>query len=269
MRERGRLAALAVLAIASAAHAAEPPKPIYGLGWRTEVPILATAAGGLLVSKVAVDGIGRDPCPCDASGINSLDRDTAGRRDDGAHRASNVANAVTLGVPLGLVLLEARSRERRPAYVGDAVVLFESLALVEGIDAAVKVAARRPRPLLYGLTPGDPELARADNYRSFFSAHTASAFAVGMAYARTYSLRHPESRSRWMVYAAAAVGGAAVGTLRVAAGDHFPTDVLAGAVAGTTVGLAVPAFHRTRGSARVSVVPTRAGATACVALALP
>ena len=39
-------------------------------------------------------------------------------------------------------------------------------------------------------------------------------------------------------------GAAAVGTLRVAAGRHFPTDVLAGAALGSLIGWLIPTVHR-------------------------
>lgn len=124
--------------------------------------------------------------------------------------------------------------------------MLEALALNSGINQLVKAATRRPRPLLYGLAPGDPELAKKDNYRSFYSGHTSSVFAVGMAYARTYALRHPGSDARWAVYGGVVAVGTTVGVLRVVSGRHFPTDVLVGAAAGTAIGLLVPALHRPR-----------------------
>jgi membrane-associated phospholipid phosphatase len=40
---------------------------------------------------------------------------------------------------------------------------------------------------------------------------------------------------------------AAVGGLRIAAGKHFPTDILAGAAVGSLVGYLVPRLHLRRG----------------------
>src|SRR2546423_585667 len=48
-----------------------------------------------------------------------------------------------------------------------------------------------------------------------------------------------------------------VGLLRVLAGRHFPTDVLAGAAAGAAIGLTVPRLHR---RAAAFVAPVRGGA---------
>jgi len=149
---------------------------------------------------------------------------------------------------------------------------MEAAAVNEGLNEVVKVAAGRPRPYLYGRTPGDPALTDPDSYTSFYSAHTSAAFAVGIAYARTYALRHSDSPARKYVYAAAVVAGGAVGALRVAAGKHFPTDVLAGAAAGTAVGLAIPALHardgaESRGGVEASARPVPGSALVAVRFA--
>ena len=85
-------------------------------------------------------------------------------------------------------------------------------------------------------------------------------FATGLSYARTFALRHPESPSRRVVYGAAILGGTTVAALRAAAGRHFPTDVLTGAVVGSAVGLAVPALHHPRALTTFSVLPYDDGA---------
>ena len=128
------------------------------------------------------------------------------------------------------------------------------------LNQAVKVAADRPRPLVYGLAADDPLLDKNDNYLSFYSAHTSVVFAAGISYAKTFALRHPQSRYRWLVFAAAVGGGATVGSLRVLSGRHFPTDVIAGAAAGTSMGLLIPQLHRRGTTTGVSIVPTRSGA---------
>jgi len=245
---RTRLAALALAASlaalpCAAAADAPPAGDVYELSWSREVPILAVSAAGGAAARLFWDGIGGEPCPCDASGLNGLDRGTAGRRDDGAATASDILAGLALAAPFAIDYLDVRSGGSADGFDRDAVVMLEALALSGGIDQVVKAATHRPRPLVYGLPPGDPDLAKTDNYRSFYSSHTATTFAVGVAYARTHALRHPGSDANWAVYGGAVLVGAAVGALRVAAGRHFPTDVLVGAVAGTAIGLLVPALH--------------------------
>ena len=51
------------------------------------------------------------------------------------------------------------------------------------------------------------------------------------------------------------------GIARVKAGVHYPTDVIAGAIAGSAIGYLVPRLHRKGGEGRLGVVvsPTRMG----------
>jgi membrane-associated phospholipid phosphatase len=54
-----------------------------------------------------------------------------------------------------------------------------------------------------------------------------------------------------------ALAGLGVGALRIAGGNHFPTDVATGVVAGLAVGTAIPLLHRRR--RRVTLVPEPGG----------
>src|SRR5207249_5722685 len=76
------------------------------------------------------------------------------------------------------------------------------------------------------------------------SGHASVAFAAATTYwvlARRERLPH-RTRNTIFLYA----GAAGVAALRVAAGKHFPTDVLAGAALGSAVGWLVPTIHPTQ-----------------------
>jgi membrane-associated phospholipid phosphatase len=51
-----------------------------------------------------------------------------------------------------------------------------------------------------------------------------------------------------------------VGSLRVAAGRHFPTDVLVGALAGSAIGMVIPWAHARRTPVTVALAPHADGA---------
>jgi len=84
---------------------------------------------------------------------------------------------------------------------------------------------RRPRPVLEGLPP----LGGAPSSLSFPSAHATSSFAVATAMARV----EPLGGLAFLLAVALALG-------RPYLGMHYPSDVVAGAVLGTTLGLIVP-----------------------------
>jgi undecaprenyl-diphosphatase len=57
-------------------------------------------------------------------------------------------------------------------------------------------------------------------------------------------VRSPESPRPWLTLAGGTMLTAFVGYERIRAGAHFPTDVIAGTMAGAAVGVLVPHLHR-------------------------
>jgi membrane-associated phospholipid phosphatase len=97
--------------------------------------------------------------------------------------------------------------------------------LAIGLNYAIKLAVRRPRPVLDGLPP----LGGAPSSLSFPSAHATSSFAVATAMVRV----DPAMAGALVIAAALALG-------RPYLGMHYPSDVLAGALLGVVLGLIVP-----------------------------
>ncbi|MGZ5308842.1 MAG: phosphatase PAP2 family protein [Solirubrobacterales bacterium] len=97
--------------------------------------------------------------------------------------------------------------------------------LAIGVNFAVKLLVRRPRPVLEGLPP----LGGAPSSLSFPSAHATSSFACATAMTRIA----PEAAVLYVLAALIAAG-------RPYLGMHYPSDVLAGALLGTALGLVVP-----------------------------
>jgi undecaprenyl-diphosphatase len=97
--------------------------------------------------------------------------------------------------------------------------------LAIGLNYAIKLVVKRPRPVLEGLPP----LGGAPSSLSFPSAHATSSFAVATAMTRVDELG-----------ALAFVLAAAISLGRPYLGMHYPSDVLAGAALGIGLGLVVP-----------------------------
>jgi membrane-associated phospholipid phosphatase len=94
-----------------------------------------------------------------------------------------------------------------------------------GLNFAVKLVARRARPVLEDLPP----LGGAPSSLSFPSAHATSSFACATAMTRIA----PEAAALFAL-------AIAIAACRPYLGMHYPSDVLAGALLGTAVGLAFP-----------------------------
>ena len=94
-----------------------------------------------------------------------------------------------------------------------------------GLNYAVKVIVRRPRPVLEGLPP----LGGAPSALSFPSAHATSSFACATAMTRIA----PEAAILYVL-------AAAIAASRPYLGMHYPSDAIAGALLGTGLGLIAP-----------------------------
>lgn len=121
---------------------------------------------------------------------------------------------------LGVVLAIADPSQRESWLI---VAALGPLAI--GINFAVKLIVRRPRPVLEGLPP----LGGAPSSLSFPSAHATSSFAVATAMTRI----DPLGAVAFLLALALALG-------RPYLGMHYPSDVLGGALIGVALGLLVP-----------------------------
>ena len=246
----------ATAAIGSTAHAEETD---LRYDWRVDGAVTAAAFafwGGtqLFESRLAATNCRWcNPGSVDASVQSAL------RWNDSsaANLASNLGAYVLVPLTtLGLLSLDAQREGRLAELPGDGLVIAEAVALNGALTQIVKFAVGRERPFVNAL-PADqkPLTARpADNNVSFYSSHTSFAFSLAVSTGTVASMRH----SRWApaIWAAGLVSAAAVGYLRIAADQHYLTDVLVGAAAGSAIGFAVPyGFHREPGALAVSPVP--------------
>jgi undecaprenyl-diphosphatase len=131
----------------------------------------------------------------------------------------------------------------------DAVIYAQTAAVTWGVTNLAKIAVRRPRPVAYAeadLHKGDPNYSNSDtdSSLSFFSGHASfcaalTATATYLAFARSHNAVRP------LLTLLIGTGITAfVSVERVRSGAHFPTDVVAGVLAGGGIGTLVPQFHR-------------------------
>ncbi len=216
--------------------AASSVPAVYELRLAVDLPVMVASAsiGSSWLLRNALE----PPCAsgCDRSELPAFDRFAAGRYDPDARLVSDVGVGVVL---VGSsVLLVAHGGVPELAIGAEAVLVTSALGVL------TMYAVRRPRPLAYG--DDAPRSARlAGNAAlSFPSGHTANAFAATLATFHAMHARAPRAAAPWVVLGAGLAASSAVGVSRVLAGDHFPSDVLAGAVLGSAVGWLVPELHR-------------------------
>jgi membrane-associated phospholipid phosphatase len=123
--------------------------------------------------------------------------------------------------------------------------VMRAVTISGGITALAKGLVGRTRPFA---SPGD-----ADEYSpghgflnstraSFPSGHTSAAFATATVLARELDVAHP--KSRWIVNPLLFGGATFVGFSRIYDKQHWPSDVVVGAVLGSITGFEVVAHAR-------------------------
>jgi membrane-associated phospholipid phosphatase len=144
------------------------------------------------------------------------------------------------------VLSGVRERSVQTGLV-DAMLYAESAALTLGFTDMVKLAVRRPRPGAYRAAQRDPDYQNpsTDSALSFFSGHASMTATLGATASYLAFTRSPHTPRPWITLAVATALTTFVSVERVQAGKHFPTDVIAGSVAGAGIGIIVPHLHRT------------------------
>jgi membrane-associated phospholipid phosphatase len=234
-----------VLTLALALVLAEP-EPAFQLSWDREVPLLGASAVFLAGSFVEEDLRRPAWCPCNAASLPGFDRFAVGLSSSSASTASDYLDgAILIAAPLGIAAASAPAGWRR---VGELVLIQgESMALSFTLDEVVKYAVARPRPYAYATSSES-----IGDYTSFWSGHAASSFDAVVTASYLLHESYPRAWWPWVVLGGGLAASTAVASLRVAAGKHFPSDVVVGALAGSGVGVLVPWVHRRKWPVRVS-----------------
>lgn len=237
------VAALALCALP--ARAAEPQ-----LALDLPVDLGVTGVGFLLGGSATLfeEELSHAPCAglCDRSEIAlGLDRSVVGNHSVAARSWSDGLITGLTVAPLLLVAVDHgwQSGDARDALLTDAVLLAETASVNLALNTVVKHAVGRKRPLTYDASWSDADRSSADASLSFYSGHSATAFAMATATSRIFMIRHPDSDWVLPLWLGAEALAATTAVLRVEAGKHFWSDVAVGALVGSAVGYLVPELH--------------------------
>jgi hypothetical protein len=214
--------------------------PAYALKLEVDLPVLALAT--VTAAMPLVRGETAPPwCApkCDPARVNALDRPVAGVYRVGWGTVSDVAVGALVATDVVALFVD----EPPAGALNDAIVVAQAILSAQSLAAWTSAAVRRPRPFAYGETAPLDKRQDANAALSFFSGHTTTAFAAAVVLQRTLSRRHPGSPVPNIVLGSTLAVATLVGAGRVASGNHFPTDVMVGAVVGSSVGVLVPALH--------------------------
>jgi undecaprenyl-diphosphatase len=204
-----------------------------------------------ILSAILSTGEIKPQAPGDPSKLLSIDRWAVTQTiDPNAATRSNIGLYMAYGYAVLDPILSG-VRDGRRAFLVDAVMYAESLAVTGAFTEATKIGVRRPRPIDYA-NCGTPEQAQTsfctsntDLQLSFFSGHASATGAVtGTATYVAFVRSGPRSPRPWITLGVGTALTTFVSYERVRAGEHFPTDVIMGSLVGAGIGVLVPHFHR-------------------------
>jgi membrane-associated phospholipid phosphatase len=128
----------------------------------------------------------------------------------------------------------------------------EAVSISAGLQGAVNFFSGRARPYVRdcgGAVPSNSiDCNTTSENRSFFSGHSAISFtSAGLICAHHLRLHLFDSGADAVTCVTALVAAAGIATMRVMGDMHYASDVLTGAILGTSVGLGVPLLHHYTG----------------------
>ena len=221
-------------------------RPAFQLFAEVDLPILGV---GVVIASARLIKTQKAYCApqCDPADLNALDRTTAGYWNPSWSTASDFGIYAIIAAAAGALIAD----EGFVDALNDSVVIAESSLSAVAVASILTLAAGRPRPYLFGTNAPLADRNSADAGLSFVSGHTTVSFALATSTYMAMHRLHPKSKMPYIVLAVGLAASTFVGTARVMAGKHFITDVLSGAVIGSSLGVLVPSLH----TSPVKVVP--------------
>ena len=141
--------------------------------------------------------------------------------------AASISDLLLYGAFIGTIpLVPAFSNN----YYSKALKMSLNVISLNGIITnIVKMTVKRQRPDSFYKTRADAD----DSFRSFFSGHTSTTFALGTSNAILLSEAYPDKRN--LIWFANLSLATATGYLRIAGDKHYLSDVFCGGIVGYLV----------------------------------
>ena len=171
--------------------------------------------------------------------INSFDRGATYNWSPRAAEWSDILLMTSIASPL-LLFTSSAVRNDAGTYT---TMFLQNILTTYSVSHLPKALIRRYRPYSYNDEVEDEIRSSPAAKLSFFSAHTSVAFASAVFLSITFNKYNPDSNLTPYIWGTSLLISSAVGYLRYASGNHFPTDLIAGAIIGSVVGFLIPLIH--------------------------
>lgn len=242
---------LLLASISSMSFAQSPDstrEKVYGVNLIWELP--ASGAAILLSSKgfrklESVSSMTEaDILKLNPSDVNGFDRPVI-FNDPAKYASAQHKSDIFLNASIALPVVLALDKKIRKDWLDLIALYLASHTVDNALYFGAAFAVRRPRPFLYNKDVPMEEKVGDNKSNSFFSGHVGFATTSTFFLVKVYTDYHQiKGWNRILLYAAATVPPALVGTYRMQSGRHFRSDVLLGFISGAASGILVPELHR-------------------------
>ena len=216
--------------------------------------IIGSMSLGLTVSSLLINHsaniASKDGFPLQNNSVNAFDRRQMYEYSKPLDITSDIALYGLMAAPLVSLTGNLNNGNAWATY---GAMYAESVLLTFGTCEFFKNSTARYRPYCYfGDVPSGKE---TDYFKSFPSRHTAFAFMSAGFFTSTFFTEYPDSPWKIPLSAASYSLAAGVGLSRIFSGNHFISDVLAGAALGSAFGYLVPRLHLRKKADTVTLMP--------------
>jgi membrane-associated phospholipid phosphatase len=185
----------------------------------------------------------------DRNDINRFDRNATYHWNRSADDFSNVVNRMMPFVPMTLGIPQLRNKQWNN-IITLGVMYTEVYFFTHSLTGLTKSFTGRIRPYLYNTSLSVDERFEVQGNgaptasTSFISGHSSATFAYAVFFAKSFTDIYGKSTWSTVIWITSLTLASATAYSRVAAGEHYPTDVLAGALVGSAIGYFIPELHK-------------------------
>ncbi len=230
--------------IAKAPVNTAPKVPVYKLKPAVDIPIVAVGAGWSLYAFTQIysktPSTQEEILELDVNNINSFDRRAVRPFSESIDKASYYPFFAVM--PMPFVFLTGKKTKKD--FFKLTFLYLEAMSITGMLYTASTYFTDRYRPYAYSSESTMDQRTRGGAKNSFYAGHVALVATATFFGAKVHADYNPDSKIKWLLYTLAGATTATVAVMRYEAGQHFPSDLIIGAVQGTLTGFLVPHFHK-------------------------
>jgi membrane-associated phospholipid phosphatase len=222
-------------------------RSVYSINAGVDVPITAIGAGWSIFAFTKIYSKGSsdsmDIISLHESDVPGFDRWAIQPYDEGLDKFSYYPFYAAIPLPL---IYSLSDNSIRKDFFKVSFLYLEAMSITGLFGTGGTYFVDRYRPYAYTAETPMEKRVGENAKNSFYAGHVEIIAVSTFFIAKVHNDYHPGSESNWMYFAAASGATLGMSYLRLAAGMHFPSDIILGMTTGILAGVLVPQFHKNK-----------------------